>query len=370
MDNLKIEKIEVIELKIALKEPISISLGTSHLVENIIIRIHADNGLVGTGEGSPEINIVGEALPAGFEMAKLLAAGLKGRDPLAIEDRIGDMDRITDGNPTLKSAFDMALYDLLAKQAGLPLYRLLGGGNTREILTDMTVYLGTPERMAEQALAYRNEGFPTIKVKLGTSAAADIERIRAIRAAIGHEIPLRIDANQGWDTVTAIRILKELEPFNIEHCEEPVPKWNNAGLRRVRDNSPIPIMADESVFDHRDAFRLACMGACDYFNIKFSKSGGIHNALKINAIAEAAGIKTQVGCMSESRYALTALCHFVAARNNVVWFDIDASLSHAEDPVTGGIQYKGKGRWELPQIPGIGADFDPGFIGKMKKTIL
>ena len=370
MENLKIEKIEVIELNIALKEPISISLGTVYLAENMVIKIHADKGLTGIGEASPEIKIAGETQSAGFEIAKLLATGLKGKDPLAIEDRLRDMDHAIHGNHTIKSAFDMALYDLLAKKAGLPLYQLLGGGNTREIYTDMTVYLGSPERMAAQALEYKNEGFPTIKVKLGTSEKEDIERIRAIRAAIGDEIPMRIDANQGWDTVTAIKILKALEPYNIEHCEEPIPHWNNTHLRRVRDHSPIPIMADESVSDHRDAFRLASMGACDYFNIKFAKSGGIHNAIKINAIAEAAGIRTQVGCMSESRYALTALGHFVAAKNNVVWFDIDSSLSHAEDPVTGGIQYKGKGRWELPEIPGIGGDFDPGFIEKMKKTII
>ena len=370
MKNLKIDKIEVIELNIPLKEPISISLGTNYLAENVAIKIHADNGLVGTGEASPEINIVGETQSAGIEIAKVLAAGIKGKDPLAIEDRIQDMDRIVDGNFTIKSAFDMALYDLLAQKAGLPLYQLLGGGNTREIYTDMTVYLGTPARMAEQALEYKNEGFPTIKVKLGTSEEEDIERIRAIREAIGNEIPLRIDANQGWDTVTAIKVLKALEQFNIDHCEEPIPKWNNTDLRRVRDNSPIPIMADESVFDHRDAFRLASMGACDYFNIKFAKSGGIHNAIKINAIAEGAGIKTQVGCMSESRYALTALTHFVAAKNNVVWFDIDASLSHAEDPVTGGILYRGKGKWELPQVPGIGGDFNPEFLEKMNKMII
>jgi len=370
MKNLKIDKIEIIELNIPLKEPISISLGTHYTTENVAIKIYTDNGLVGTGEASPEINIVGETQSSEIEIAKSLAAGIKGKDPLAIEDRILDMDRIVDGNYTIKSAFDMALYDLLAKQAGLPLYQLLGGGNTREIHTDMTVYLGTPERMAEQALEYKNEGFPTIKVKLGTTVEEDIERIRSIRNAIGDAIPLRIDANQGWDVVTAIQVLKALEQFNIDHCEEPIPKWDNTGLKRVRDNSPIPIMADESVFDHRDAFRLASMGACDYFNIKFAKSGGIHNAIKINAIAEGAGIKTQVGCMSETRYALTALTHFVAAKNNVIWFDIDASLSHAEDPVSGGIQYMGAGKWELPQDPGIGGDFDPDFLEKMNKVTI
>jgi L-alanine-DL-glutamate epimerase-like enolase superfamily enzyme len=264
----------------------------------------------------------------------------------------------------------MALYDLLAKNAGMPLYQLLGGGNNREIYTDMTVVIGSPEKMAAAALEYKNQGYPAIKVKLGTTMKEDVARIRAIRDAVGEDIPVRIDANQGWDPTTAIKILKALEQFDIEHCEEPIPHWNNRDLVRVRENSPIPVMADESVFDHRDAFRLACMGACDYFNIKFSKSGGIHNAIKIIAIAEAAGIKSQVGCMFESRYALTALTHLVAARNNIVHFDIDSSFMHVEDPVIGGIRYEGSGKWVLPDEPGIGADFDPKFLEKMEKIII
>lgn len=370
MKNLLIEKIEIIKLNIALKEPITISLGTSYKTENIVIKIHTDAGLTGIGEASPEKTIVGELQSSEFETAKYLATIIKGKNPLAIEDRLNDLDNAIAGNSTLKSAFDMALYDILAKQAEMPLYQLLGGGNSREIYTDMTVYLGSPEKMAAQALEYKNNGFPTIKAKLGTTLHEDVARIKAIREAIGYEIPLHIDANQGWDTVTAIKTLKALEKFNIEYCEEPIAHWNNRDLVKVRNNSPIPIMADESVFDHKDAFRLASMGACDYFNIKLSKTGGIHNALKIIAIGEGAGIKSQVGCMSESRYALTALTHLVAARNDIVFFDIDSSLSHAEDPVTGGIQYKGKGKWELPDTHGIGADFDPGFLDKMEKVVI
>src|SRR5690606_21413685 len=117
--------------------------------------------------------------------------------------------------------FDMALYDLLAKSANMPLYQVLGGSNSREVFTDTTIYLDTPETMAAHALKYKNEGCTAIKVKLGTTEKEDIARIKAIREAIGYDIPLRIDANQGWDTVTAIRILKALEKFDIEHCEEP-----------------------------------------------------------------------------------------------------------------------------------------------------
>lgn len=367
MEKIQITDIEIIRLNIPLKEPIHISLGIIQSTENILIKIHTDAGITGIGEGSPLKQIVGEVQASEFETARYMAAVIKGKDPVAIEERLFDIDREIAGNYTLKSAFDMALYDILGKSAGLPLYQLLGGSNTREIFTDMTVYLGTPEKMAAEAAAYKKKGFQSIKVKLGTTVKEDIARIEAIRKAIGYDIPLRIDANQGWDTVTAISILKLLEKYDIEHCEEPIAHWNNRDLVYVRNNSPIPIMADESVFDHRDAFRLASMGACDYFNIKLAKTGGIHNALKIIAIGEAAGIKSQVGCMSESRYALTALTHIVAARKNIVHFDIDSSLSQAEDPVTGGIIYKDKGKWELPDQPGIGADFDPGFLEKMEK---
>ncbi len=367
MNKSTIARIEIIKLNIALKEPISISLGTFYRTENLVVRIHTGDGITGTGECSPEKHITGELQSSEYEAAGYLASVIKGKDPLAIEDRIIDLDRALAGNPTLKSAFDMALYDLLAKHTGMPLYRLLGGGDTREIQTDMTVYLGSPEKMAAQALEYKKAGFPIIKVKVGTTTGEDVARLRAIREAIGYDLPLRIDANQGWDAVTAVKTLKELAKYNIEHCEEPLARWNNRDLKRVRDKSPIPIMADESVFDHHDAFRLASSGACDYFNIKLAKTGGIHHALKIIAIAEAAGMKSQVGCMSESRYALTALTHLAAARKNIVYFDIDSSLSHAEDPVTGGIRYKGRGVWELPEEPGIGADFDEAFLEGMEK---
>ena len=370
MKNTKITKIEIIKLNIPYKEPFVISLGIINSATNIVIKIHTNTELVGIGECAPFVYIVGETQETIFELSKQIALLLKGKDPFAIEDRLQEIDRAVDGNYTMKSAFDMALYDLLAKQARLPLYKLLGGSNLRKIHTDMTISIGAPEKMANDALAFKKNGFPAIKAKLGTCLKEDVARIKAIREAVGYDYPIRIDANQGWDTVTAINTLKALEKYNIEHCEEPIPKWNNKELVKVRENSPISIMADESVFDHHDAFRLASMGACDYFNIKFSKSGGINNALKINAIAEASGIKCQVGCMSESRYALTALMHFVLANNNIVHYDIDSSLMLAEDPVVGGIQYQGKGIWIIDDTIGIGANFKDDVLNKMESVTI
>lgn len=365
-----ITSVEIIKLNIPYKEPFVISLGVIHKATNVVVRIHTSSGLVGTGECAPFVFIVGETQETVVELAQKIGKILLKKNPFEIEDRLWEIDRAVKGNPTMKSAFDMALYDLMAKKAGLPLYRLLGGSNNREIYTDMTISIGTPEKVARDALEFKKAGFPAIKVKLGTTMKEDLSRIRAIRDAIGMDYPVRIDANQGWDTITAIATLKALEKYNIEHCEEPIPHWNNRELVKVRENSPIPIMADESLFDHHDAFRLASMGACDYFNIKFSKSGGINNALKIIAIAEASGIKCQVGCMSESRFALTALMHLVVARNTIVHYDMDSSLMLAEDPVTGGITYGGSGKWELGENPGIGAGFDETYLEKMEKITI
>ena len=365
-----ITKIEIYKLNIPYKEPFVISLGVINSATNIALRIYTNSGLVGNGECAPFVYIVGETQETIFELSKQVGKLILGKNPYEIEDRLAEIDRAVKGNPTMKSAFDMALYDLLAKKAQLPLYQLLGGANNREIYTDMTISIGAPEKVAKDALRFKEDGFPAIKVKLGTSQKEDVARIKAIREAVGENYPIRIDANQGWDTITAVKTLKELAQYDIEHCEEPIPSWNKRELATVRQNSPIPIMADESVFDHRDAFQLANLSACDYFNIKFSKSGGIFNALKIVSIAEAAGVKCQVGCMSESRLALSALMHFVLARKNIVHFDIDSSLMLSEDPIVGGIEYRGKGKWEISDAIGIGADFKEEVLQEMETYVV
>ena len=370
MNHPSITEVEVIKLNIPYKEPFVISLGVIPEATNVVVRIHTSLGLTGTGECAPFVFIVGETQETVFELAKQVGKILLGRDPFAIEERLHEIDRAVKGNPTMKSAFDMALYDLLALKANMPLYRLLGGSNNKEIYTDMTISIGDPNKMWRDAVEIKKSGFPAVKVKLGTTMKEDVARIKAIRDAVGPDYPIRIDANQGWDTITAIETLKALEPFRIEHCEEPIPHWNNRELVKVRENSPIPIMADESVFDHHDAFRLASMGACDYFNIKFSKSGGINNALKIISVAESAGIKCQVGCMSESRFALTALMHLALARDAIVHYDMDSSLMLAADPVTGGIEYMGSGQWTIGEKPGIGAGFDEAYLESMEKVAI
>lgn len=360
MTNANIAKIEIYKLDLPLHTPFRIATNYRTSANNILVRIHTVDGFYGLGEGSPAPYTAGEDQEISFAAAQRLARLLIGQDSTQIEMLHRQMEASLVRNTTTKCAMDLALHDLLAKRLGIPLYTLLGGAN-RPIETDMTIGIEAPEVMASRALEIQKKGFTILKVKLGTNRLEDVARIRAIRQAVGPAMTLRLDANQGWDPAEAPRILTELAPFDIQYCEQPVRYWNEAAMRRLRQNSPIPIAADETLFDHRDALRLASAETCDLFNIKLAKSSGIHNALKINAIAEGAGITCMLGCMSESRLGLTAAAHVVSARPNIAHADLDSCFFHADDPVKGGITYEG-GKIYIPDAPGIGADFPQEYL--------
>lgn len=349
--------------------PFTIATGTMHYAQNIFIRVHTDAGIYGVGECSAFPMIVGETQATCFEMAKDFASLWKGKDASKMEERMQELHAFTAFNATIKSAFDMALFDLAAKQAGQTLSDYLGGGS-KVLETDLTIGIDTPEAMAAKAIDYVQRGVRIIKVKLGRNAKEDVERIRQIRAAAGPSIGLRIDANQGWSYDDALYALTALGQYDIQFCEQPMRSFNDPLLPALRKASPVKIMADESVFNHHDAIRLLKAAACDYVNIKFAKSGGILEAIKINQVCEAAGIPCMMGGMLESRVALSAFAHFALAHKNVVFYDMDTCMiGHQLDPVTGGVTYNGF-FVETPAGAGIGADADDEFLKKLTNVII
>ncbi len=361
-NNLKITRVEIYKADIPFHEPFKIAIMEILCAQSVFIRIHTNQGIYGMGEANPYWGITGETQSINIAAAVDLAKLVLGKDPLNIEERNKEMNRYLAFNSTILSAFDMALYDIAGKAAGLPLYALLGGGK-RSFWTDNTISIGDPDKVAKKAVEYMRQGFQAIKVKLGTTKDLDVARIKSIREAIGDKLPIRIDANQGWDFKTAASTLKALEPFGIEYCEQPIAHWDYDNLSRLREITSIALMADESLFDHHDAYKLAAKGCCDYFNIKLAKSGGIHNALKINAIAEGAGIKCMVGCMTETRLGLSAAAHLVSSRPNIQYADLDGYLFMKEDPIIGGAKYN-IGEITLEDTPGHGADVDESFLKK------
>ena len=349
--------------------PFTIATGTMRHAQNIFIRIHTNEGLIGVGECSAFPMIAGETQATCFELAKDFAACWKNKTAEDIDQRLDELDALIYRNYTAKSAFDLALYDLAAKVANQPLYQFLGGTN-RTVESDLTIGIGTPEEMAATARDFISKEVHIIKVKLGKDVATDVERIRQIRAAVGPAMKLRIDANQGWSYEDAIQALTQLAPYNIEFCEQPMRSWNDELLPELCKRSPIPLMADESVFTHRDAERIIRNNACAYINIKFAKSGGIREALRINEVAEKNGIACMMGGMLESRLALTAKVHVAIACQNIRFYDLDTCLlGHLTDPVVGGAQFKGM-ELSVTDQPGIGADVSESFLSGLEKVVV
>lgn len=350
----RIEKITLHRLRIPLTKPFITSLGPNLEADNVVAIIRTSDGRIGHGECSPFWTINGETAETCLSVGAHLAKVLIGHGATDIEGAHGVMDRLIYGNNSIKSAFDIALHDLAAQAVDLPLWKFLGGKERSDLVTDYTVSIGEPEAMAADAEDIARRGYPVIKVKLGGDGDLDIRRIRAIRSRIA-SIPLRIDANQGWDPDTAIRVLNAIGDQGIQHCEEPIPRWQYMELRRVKEASPIPIMADESCCDHHDAQRLIELGACQRFNIKLGKSGGLFKARKIIDLAERAGMEVQIGGFLESRLAWSAAAALATTSHCAKHFDMDTPLMFQEDPVNGGLTYGANGTITLPQGIGIGA---------------
>jgi L-alanine-DL-glutamate epimerase-like enolase superfamily enzyme len=350
-------------------EPFTIATGTMDHAQNVFIRLHTDAGFYGVGECSAFPMIVGETQDTCLVMARDFARLWKGQDALDIPGRLQQLHNFTAGNTTIKSAFDMALYDIAAKNAGLPLYRFLGGSK-REVETDITIGIGTPEVMALKALEFKQNGASILKVKLGKDAKSDVERIKRIRKTVGNDMRIRVDANQGWNFEDAVFALQAIGEYGIEFCEQPMRTWHDNRLPELRKLSPVKIMADESVYDHHDAQNQIDSNACDYINIKLAKSGGIFEAKKIHDLAAERGISCMMGGMLESRIALSAKLHFVYASPNIRFYDMDTCmLGHLADPCVGGVTYD-KYYLDINNMPGIGADADEGFLVDCEKFVV
>jgi len=340
-----------------------------YYAQNVFVRAHTDAGITGVGECSAFPMIVGETQGTCFEMARDFAAIWKGKDATDIDGRLDELDLYAAGNYTAKSAFDMLLYDLAAKRAGMPLYQFLGG-TRRSITSDLTIGIDTPQAMAAKALEYTRRGVTMIKVKIGKQPVEDVERVKQIREAVGPESELRPDANQGWTFDEAAYALKAMEQYDIRFCEQPMRKWDDELLPELCRVSPVAIMADESVYTHHDVKRIIRNRAASYVNIKFAKSGGIREAIKINEVAELNGVQCMIGSMLESRLALSANVHFAMAHKNVVFFDLDTCLlGQLEDPVLGGVEYAGMDL-HVTDAPGIGADVDQSYLDKCVAVII
>lgn len=360
--------IEVYRVVLSYWEPFRIAPGVSAESHNVIVKVVTDNGVVGWGEASPSKRVCGETSETVLKVLDRVASRLVGVYALGIECCVELMDDVVGGNPSAKAAIDMALHDILGKSVGAALFKLLGGYR-QEVLTDLTLSVKTPKEMARDAVRAVERGFRALKVKVGVNPKEDVERIQAIREAVGSNVAIRIDANEGWTPSQAIEVLEEIERFNIEFVEQPVKANDVKGLAKVRKNSSVPVMADEAVHSPEDALRLIRADAVDLINIKLMKCGGLLKARKIAAVAEAAHVPCMIGCMGESKLGISAAVHLAAAVKNIQYTDLDSDLLLKDKLVVeGGAGLKDSKR--LPtEVPGLGViKLDEKILGKPVKV--
>lgn len=351
---MKITDVKVHKMSVPLVRPFRISLGVITHAESCLVEVETDEGITGFGEGSPGPLITGENMAGTMETIRVLKEKLLGMDPRDLEAVYTVMNRVVAYAGTAKAAIDIACHDILGKSMGLPLYRALGG-LSREIETDMTVGLDEPQVMAQRAKEYAEAGFSVIKTKVGTDIESDLARVKAIREAVGSQVKIRLDANQGWGPKEAVELIARLNEYDIELVEQPVPRYDFEGLQYVTSHSRVPIMADESCWDAKDALRLVKERAVDFINIKLMKCGGLYEAKKIVNIAEAAGVECMLGCMAEeSGIAINGAAALGAALKNITRADLDASFSLSELPFEGGFTIRDTKHLVLSEEPGLG----------------
>jgi L-Ala-D/L-Glu epimerase len=339
------------------------------VVTGVLVEVELADGTVGRGSGGESFGVTGESVES-------MMAALHGPVARALTEPDGcrglreNADAIAAscvGNGSAKAAVDVALHDAWARTLGMPLVQALGGHPATVLRTDMTISLDAPQNMAQAAVQAAGQGFDILKIKLGDDWRADLERLEAVHDAVPDAL-FRLDANQGWDVKSAIRVIRAIEDAGIplQLVEQPVAGHDLDGLARVTAAVDVPIMADESVSAPHSAFEVARRHAADVLNIKLAKCGGIGQALAVADVARAAGLECMVGAMMEPRISVAAAAHVAAAHPAVTLVDLDSAEWIDDLVLTGGYTLHGA-EMHLHSGPGLGFDHRPVMQGEEQR---
>lgn len=352
---MKITEVRLGKISVPLRVPFKTALRSVSSVEDVIVEIHTDTGEIGYGEAPPTGVITGDTTGAIIgAIQDHIGKSIIGMDVDDLEDVLQKIQSCIVKNTSAKAAVDMAVWDLYGQLYQIPVYKLMGGAK-KSIITDITISVNSPEEMARDAEDAVKRGYDCLKVKVGANPALDVERLSAVRKAIGNDICVRIDANQAWQPKEAVQILNRMQEqgLQIEFVEQPVPAHDFEGLKYVTERSYVPVLADESVFSPEDAVKIMQMRAADLVNIKLMKCGGLYNALKIASAAEVYGVECMIGCMLEAKISVNAAVELACAKKIITKIDLDGPVLCREDPIIGGAVFNEK-EITVSDEPGLG----------------
>ncbi|KAA3615361.1 MAG: dipeptide epimerase [Calditrichaeota bacterium] len=331
---MKIKKIEYFRLDMPLAVPYTIAYETVSKTTNIILKLVTDSGITGWGCAAPDTEVTGETPEDVINnIESEIHAMLQDKSPFQIAKVNHIFKQQLKGASSTLAMVDMALHDLMARKAKLPLYQLLGGYRN-SIPTSITIGILPVEETLIQASDYLKKGFTILKLKGGANLAEDIEKIHKLREKFGREFLLRFDANQGYSLEESVDFITKTKKANIEIFEQPTNQKKDEKLGQVTQSVAVPVMADESIKSLNDTFRLASNNLIDMVNIKLMKMGGILESQHINSVAKAAGMEVMVGCIDECALGISAGLHFALSRPNIEYADLDGHLDLLQDPFT------------------------------------
>jgi muconate cycloisomerase len=356
---MKIIHVDVFPVVVPLKGSFVTSQSTRTHQRSVVIQVHTDKGVTGLGDVDPSPGY-SEETPEEIVscLEDTLIPCVVNKDPREIILRLADMDQRIEGHFHAKAALEMAFYDLVAKERGTPVHGLLGGPVREKIPLIGWIGHKSPEESADEATHWVRRGFRTVKIKVGKELEEDTERVKMIRQALGPEVQLRIDANEGYTPERAIKAIRRFAPFNILYCEQPVSRDNLEGMARVRKAVNVPLMADEAILTPQDILAVAEKKAADVVKVKVMKNGGIYKTSRMIWLAGILGLRCVLGHGFTLGINALSEIHVAASLPNIMMPIETTGILKIEDDVFSPPIKVDNGCVDVPKAAGLGATLD------------
>lgn len=356
---MKIRNIEAIPVEVPVRRPLKMAVATVNVRTCIVVRVTTDDGVIGVGESVLARYFSGESLASATDLiANEYAPVMTGRDPRRLHELRTLMRRISVYNHGARAAVEMALHDVVAKSAGIPLYEFYGGRSRDSVPTIWHVSGGSAGEMADEAKVAVEEGYPLVKVKVGKDVDADLAATYAVREAIGDDVMLLPDANQGWDVTDALRYVRGVADAEPGFVEQPVARWDLMGMAELVRKSPVTIAGDEGIFDAHDLHTYLAVGAAGAVVAKLMKAAGPIGVQGVFAVADAARIGVHfAGMAGQTSISAAHAAHLALAVPNLR-FGSGISPQYLADDVCTERFLPIAGHFFPSDAPGVGVEID------------
>ena len=373
---MKITKVELIPVDIPRTKVLTLAhygnLGQGGNFEFVLVRIHTDEGITGVGEVPPLPPLSPESQPVILDVQKKwLVPALLGKDPFELEEIWKRMDFIAPTYSMAKASIDMALWDIMGKTLNMPVHRLLGGSKPEKIPNVGLVGIDEPEVVADVASEFVSNGYRGIRLKI--APGQDVECVAAVREAIGDDVDLRVDCNQGYRVSEAVKMIRNIEPYGIEMVEQPTIWWDFNGMAEVAAAVDTPLMAHESMYLLSDVKNLIDVGAFGVLGLKtYRPWGGITGARRLLEMARVMNIPCMFHDDLELSVSLAAATQIISAYRNVITHKCELSGYPewmGDDVTTESVRFE-KGYVYVPDGPGLGVELDDDKVSRYTKGII